>query len=467
MVFQTRPATEAACQLIHDGSIALAGVEDAGIAVDVPYLNRISDEVSGQISDLTARMKTGSTIYNTWQERFGPDLNLGSRDQLSTVLFDLLGYDYTGPPPKRDAKGKVKRVMDDAVLSVVPSKWVDAYLQLARLEKLRGTYINGILRHQWGGILHGVYNLHIARTYRSTASDPNFQNIPIRDPILGPMIRRAFLARPGHHLVEADFSGIEVHAAAWYHKDPTMLHYLATGYDMHKEQAGHAYCLDLPRVAKPIRQAGKGFVFAEFYGDWFASCAAALWKASESLLLDGGTVRDHLNAMGFTELGSLPNKPPLVPPPGTYMAHVKTVEDNFWNVTHPVYKQWRESHYARYQQEGGFSSLSGFRFEGEMSRNQVINYPVQGVAFHCLLWCLIRISQELEARGMRTRLIGQIHDSILADVWHTELQEYGDIIRRVMTEELPQHYRFICTTVEVEVEVTPVGGCWADKEKWN
>lgn len=471
-MFVTKPSTAAACQLIHDGTLALSRVESMGIRIDVPYLREQEVAIEAQIRDNTNKLKTGSRIYNEWQARYGLKTNLDSRDQLGQVLFDTMGFPYYGPPAVAGPDGKLRYTADDEVLAAVCSPWVDAYLQGQKLTKLLSTYIRGILQNMWGDFIHPVYNLHIARTFRSTSSDPNFQNIPIRHPVTGRIIRRAFLARPGCQLVEIDFSGIEVHAAAWYHKDPTMLHYLATGYDMHSEQAGHCFLLDMNTVdkkqRKPIRQTAKGdFVFSQFYGDWYASCAAALWKHAGDLKLDEGTVRDHLAACGYTDLGQLEksNGRRQEPTPGSFMDHIKNVEYNFWNVTHPIYKRWREQHYEQYLETGGIDMLTGFRIEGEMTRNQCINYPVQGAAFHCLLWCLIQINKALEARGMKTRVVGQIHDSILADVVVSELAEYVDVARQIMTVDLPRHFGFICTTVDVEVEASPVGGCWADKER--
>jgi DNA polymerase-1 len=469
-MFVNRPSTPEACQLIHDGTLALSVVESRGIRMDLPYLQQLEHDTEHKIRGATTRLKTGSRIYNEWQARYGQQTNLDSREQLGQILFGTLGYEYHGPLSETD--GKVKYTADDEVLSALKSPWVAEYLKTQKLEKLLSTYIRGMLRNMWGDRLHPVYNLNIARTFRSTSSDPNFQNIPIRNPETGPLIRRAFLASEGCRLVESDFSGIEVHAAAWYHKDPTMLHYLATGYDMHTEQAGHCFNLDMTTVAKkdakPMRQAAKGdFVFSQFYGDWFASCAASLWKHAGDLRLGDGTVLDHLHACGFRELGVLHKAKGqrAEPTPGSYMAHIKDVEHNFWDVTHPIYKRWRERHYEAYLETGGIDMLTGFRIEGEMTRNQCINYPVQGAAFHCLLWCLIQLNRALEEQGFRSRVVGQIHDSILADVYVDEFDAYVALARQIMTVDLPNHFRFICTTVDVEIEATPVGGCWADKEK--
>ena len=83
-------------------------------------------------------------------------------------------------------------------------------LQIRKLEKIKGTYLEAFVREQTDGFIHPFYNLHNVRTYRSSSADPNFQNIPKRDKESMKICRRAILPRPGHMLVEADFSALEV-----------------------------------------------------------------------------------------------------------------------------------------------------------------------------------------------------------------------------------------------------------------
>jgi DNA polymerase I-like protein with 3'-5' exonuclease and polymerase domains len=107
--------------------------------------------------------------------------------------------------------------------------------------------------------------------------------------------------------------------------------------------------------------------------------------------------------------------------------------------------------------------LTGFRLEGVFGRKDVINYPVQGSAFHCLLRCLIKVVKWLKRNKMASLVIGQIHDSKLGDVHEDELQEYLTYCHHVMTEELPAEWQWLIVPLEVGFDVAPAGGSWYDK----
>jgi DNA polymerase I-like protein with 3'-5' exonuclease and polymerase domains len=111
--------------------------------------------------------------------------------------------------------------------------------------------------------------------------------------------------------------------------------------------------------------------------------------------------------------------------------------------------------------------LSGFRVSGYLNRKKVINYPVQGTAFHALLWCLIRISYLLKKYKMKTKLIGQIHDDAVSDVPEKELSNYIEIALDVITVQLKKHWPWIITPMQVEIETTPIDGSWYEKKLWE
>jgi DNA polymerase I len=111
---------------------------------------------------------------------------------------------------------------------------------------------------------------------------------------------------------------------------------------------------------------------------------------------------------------------------------------------------------------GGFKTLTGFWIEGVMGRNDVINYPVQGSAFHCLLWSLIRLQRELRWGKMRALIVGQIHDSIVADVPADELDDFLPLAKRIMTEEIRKHWKWIIVPLDIEAEVSESN--WFEKK---
>lgn len=468
-----KPTTLDAYKLLQEGCIALAKVEANGIKIDEKYLLRTIKNTSERIRVLSEEIKTDKVV-KVWKKRFGVETNLDSGAQLGKVLFDELKYECVD----RTETGKPKT--DQEALEKLDIPFVKKLLEIKKLKKAKGTYLAGVAREVSNGFVHPCFNLHLARTYRSSSDSPNFQNIPIRIPEMGKLIRQCFIPRASNrHIVEIDYGGIEVCAASWYHKDPVMLDYLADDTkDMHKDMAQQCFALPLKEVHNPvddkdaerintIRYCGKNmFVFPQFYGDWYKKCAPALWAAIDSLHLqtrDGRSIKEWLKHKGITHLG--PTDIKSTPPPGSYIDYIRQVEDDFWNVRFKIYKKWKESWYDAYRRTGGFTTLTGFRLEGLLQKNEVINYPVQGVAFHCLLWSLIRLQKLLVKYKMKSLLIGQIHDSIVADVVDKELQNYLELAHKVMTQDIRKHWKWIITDLEVEAEVTPAGKSWHEKKK--
>ena len=110
---------------------------------------------------------------------------------------------------------------------------------------------------------------------------------------------------------------------------------------------------------------------------------------------------------------------------------------------------------------------TGFRCSGVMTKNHVTNYPVQGTAFHCLLWSFIQLDKILYSGGWKSRIIGQIHDAIVFDVCPPELEKLLELVRKVTTKDLRKHWEWINIPLSVDAELCPVNGSWAEKEKYK
>lgn len=455
-----QPASPAAYRLLHDGIKALAAVEEAGMRVDVDYLEKTIEDTKRRIRKLERRLKK-SDEYKMQRKRFGLDAKLTSRDQLAWVYYSELGY----KPKTRTATGAAQ--LDEAALERIGTPYAKDFIKLEKLNKIQSTYLMGVLREEQDGYIHPFYNLHIARTYRSSSSSPNGQNLPIRNPEIAPLIRRAFIPRhKDHHIVEIDISAAEVRVAACYHKDPTMLRYLTDpDSDMHRDTAKDCFMID--EVPKGVRSSVKGdFVFAEFYGSYYKQVAERLWEAIERhglTTVDGTPMKQHLKQKGIKGRGKCdPNKDTR---PGTFEQHIKDVEHHFWKKRFSVYDRWRREWYDEYLKTGGLTMKTGFRVEGFMKRNDVINYPVQGAAFHCLLWSLTQLVRWLTRNKMRSKVVGQIHDSIIADVHKDELDDVLAQAKYLMTEKLVETWDWIVTPMVIEAEVAPRGVSWHEKEE--
>lgn len=458
--FNFRPFSKSGLDLLQQGVTALSTVESNGFRIDTEYLEGQLKKIKRKENEYGERLRKDE-VWRTWRKKFGTKAKLSSKEQLADILFNVMGSPITSTTGTGKPKG------DEEHIATVNIPFVRGYIRLSKLGTLKNKLL-GIQRETVDGYLHAVYNLHIAKTFRSSSDSPNFQNMPIRDPWMGKVIRRCFIPRPGHVIVEVDYSGIEVRVAACYHKDPVMIKYITDPLsDMHRDMAAQIFKLPMEQVSKAARHSAKNqFVFPQFYGDYFINNAKAMWGSVTKFDLqtvDGIRLDKHLATQGITSRGECDGKERAKP--GTFEHHMKSVEDDFWNNRFGVYGNWKKDWWKSYQRQGGFDTLTGFRIDGMMAKNDVINYPVQGSAFHCLLWALIQMEKFIRKNRMRTKLVGQIHDSIVADVHISELDDYLQNVRRIMCDDITGWAPWLNVPLDVEAEITPVEGTWFDKHE--
>lgn len=439
----TEPTTRDAYKLLHDGALALARVEQAGMRIDVDGLDGAIQRASAQIKSLTQDLK-GSDEWRLWRRRFGERASIGSREQLGKILFQELG-NKVGAITRT---GKVQ--MDEAQLEQVGTPFTRKYLKLEKLNKMRSTYLTGIRREVQGEYLHPSFNLHLVTTYRSSSDSPNFQNIPIRDPKMGKPIRSCFIPRDGHVLVEIDYGALEFRIAACHWKDEAMIAYACDpNLDVHRDMAAECFCIDSDEVTKQARFYAKNqFVFPTLYGSWYKNTAQNLWQAAEqNKLVDSSGVEliDRMAEQGVCR--------------DDYERHVQGVEREF-QARFPEWTRRKELWWDKYLKRGWFRMMSGFTVRGAYSRNFLMNCPVQGPAFHILLWSLTRLVKR--TKKWRTKIVGQIHDSIVADVHRDELDDYLALAKRTMTEDVREAMPWVVTDLEIEAEVAETN--WFEKK---
>lgn len=448
-------------QLLHEGVQALSVVEHNGIRIDMPKMARTKEELGGKIRELRTQLED-SKVWRVWKRRYGAKSNLTSAVQLGDVLFGMLKF----PVVQRTASGRP--ATDEVALQSIDDPWVRSYNRFKKYDKALGTFLRGIEKEVVGDRLHPVFNLHLVRTYRSSSDSPNFQNFPVRDKEIAKLIRSHFI--PSQHcvLVENDFKGIEVSVSACYHHDQNFISYITTpGKDMHRDMAAQIYMLKPEEVSKDARYGAKNkFVFPQFYGDYYVACAKNLWDWIFKGKLTGPNgipLQEHLAAKGIRRLGSC--DPEQEPKKGTFEKHLQEVEDDFWNRRFMAYGQWRRDWYRSYLDKGYFDLHTGFRVHGSFKRNAVTNYPVQGSAFHCLLWTLTQVNKKLKKYKMRSLVVGQIHDSLIGDVRIDELRQYLEIVEETATVRLRKHFEWLVVPLEIEYEIAPSDGSWHDKKE--
>jgi len=456
------PYSKEAYDLFHEGMIALAKVEQAGMRINVEYVDRTFKRISRRMQRIEQKMKN-SDVGKAWDKQYGFKTNYNSPDQLATILFDVMGYESQGETDS----GRHKT--DKNALVKLDCPFIDLLIELRKLDKAKGTYLTGIKRETVDGFLHPFFNLHIAKTFRSSSDKINFQNIPVRDPAIKEIVRKAFIPREGRQLVELDFSSLEVSISQAYHQDPTMFKYLTDPKsDMHRDMAMECFLLPEEEITPKIRYCGKNmFIFPQFYGDWYMNNAKHLWDAIDDMNLktaSGKSLQAHLKEKGIKSRGAcIPGEDAL---PRTFERHIQEVEQDFWNERFPIYKQWKEDWYKKYRERGWLKMKTGFICQGYFKRNEAINYPVQGAAFHCLLWSLNQmVLREIETRGLTATIVGQIHDSIVADVDCDHLDAFLITIKEIMEVKLRETWDWINVPLSVDAEVAPPGKSWYEKKE--
>lgn len=456
-----------AYNLIHDGILALADVEANGIRIDVTYCKTALDPKHGalgaEIRELQEKVRQSSE-GRRWHKHYGHRMNVDSGHQLSHVLYDMMGlepksYTETGQPST-----------DEAALRSLKLPFLDDLLRLRKLTDTREK-LRGVLREQVDGVLHPFFNLHTVLSFRSSSNSPNFQNQNVRDKELAAILRRAFIPRRRRQILELDYKGLEVSGAACVTRDRRLIDYVIDKTkDMHRDMAMECFELPADEITKEIRYGGKNmFVFPEFYGDYWFDCATSLWEyVTEQNLktASGKSVLEHLRSIGIKKLGTIiESSKGSKPQPGTFMAHIAKVEDDFWNDRFREYTAWKKKFYSDYCKRGHFDTVTGFRCSGVMRRNQVLNLPIQGPSFHCLLKSLIELNGDLVEQRFESMIIGQIHDSMVLDIVPGELDDLLGLAHEIMCERIRKSWDWIIVPLEVEAEISPVDGSWFDKKK--
>jgi DNA polymerase-1 len=385
-------------RLFHEVEIPLIPVlvdmEMAGVALDVDLLRQMSRELGERLTALQDQ------IYEWVGYRF----NLNSTQQLSDALFGKLALPATGL--RKTASGHYSTAAD--VLESLRGRHpvIDLILEHRTLEKLRSTYVDALpqLIHPETGRLHTDYNQTGTETGRISSSNPNLQNIPIRTEE-GRRIRKAFVAQPGWRLLAADYSQVELRILAHVSQDPAMLDAFARGEDIHASTAAKVYGIPIREVTSEQRRIAKAVNFGLMYGQ------SAYGLAQQ-------TGMDQDKAAEFI---------------ATYFK------------TYPKVKQYLDRTRRQATEQGYVETLLGRRryfpeLQNRRTPHQVrmaaeraaINAPIQGTAADIIKIAMIRLYEALRARGMRSRMILQVHDELVLECPEEELAEAATLVREKM-----------------------------------
>lgn len=431
-----------------EASPKLVRMEFAGINMDGKKFEEVKIDLTKRMNRLEKRVKSMPEL-KLWDKP--KPFRMSAPADLTHLLFDLMKYEAkeftsggkTGIPKPKSDKETLEKI-DELVVKKV--------LEWRKWQKARDTYLADFIRETVDGILHPSFNLNTVDTFRSSSNDPNFQNIPKRQKDVMRMLRSLLKPYPGQRLVEDDYKAVEVAVGACYHKDPNMIKYIEdSSTDMHRDTQFDLFFRDLKWfkdpanevLAKEERQIAKnGFVFPEFYGSYFEHTAPDIWDDISA------ETKEHLRKNGIRHLKD-------------FTAHVEEVERVLWEDRFPVYAQWKKDYYAAYLKRGYIDTYTGFRCYGPMKKNQVVNYPIQGSAFHCLLWSILKVSNEMDKMGLISRYIGQIHDSGMLSVVPQEEAILDHLVWDWGTQKIREHWDWICVPLTIEKSVSAIDGDWS------
>jgi len=418
-----------------------------GICIDLSFYEREKVHVENDIKEIYTELYNSKEIKE-YERRFG-SINFTSNDDIRVLFFTHLKCQV-------HAKTKSGIASTDAIALEKTNHWIaKKLLKAKKLEKINNTYISQFRRLASCGKIHPSFNVYIARSLRSSSSNPNFQNIPKRDELAKWITRSGLRPSPGNRFIELDYSGAEVITSSAYNKDPNLIAYLQDkDSDMHRDGASDIWFTTHENISKMVRFFIKNcWTFPQFYGDYFGSCAKALWDHRKEILKDGRTCLEVLKSKGINTLKG-------------FTEHCKKAEKIMWGTRFKVYDQWRKDAQIEYQKDFIVKTFFGFEFKGYMDWKQVANYPIQGTSFHLLLIVLLKMRAWLKKEKMKTKLVGQIHDSGIFD---SPENEYQSVIKQFQkyTHQLREEYSWLPVDMDADAEISLKDGDFAHTFKFS
>jgi DNA polymerase-1 len=373
----------------------LARMEEHGVKVDVKRLKALSDEFAGRLEQIK------SEIY----AQAGRSFNISSGPQLRQVLFDELKLPVTKKTPKGEASTDADVLEELAAKHTLPRLIV----QHRQLEKLKGTYLDALPAMVHGdGRIHSSFSQVVAATGRLSSSDPNLQNIPVRTED-GKQIRQAFVAGfDGWSMLTADYSQIELRVLAHFSRDEALMKAFAEDRDIHAEVAAKVYGVPQAQVTSQQRGTAKMVNFGVIYGLSAFGLAARLGipQADAARFIDA------------------------------YFREFAGVE-RFINATRAYARDHGrvETILGRRRAIQGVKNVTGRNLN--LAERTAVNTVIQGSAADLIKKAMLLIDEAIRARGLRARMLLQIHDELVFEVPNEEIDALAELVRAAMTTALP------------------------------
>jgi DNA polymerase-1 len=385
----------------------LASIETVGIKIDTGVLAAISTSMENELMGLTRQ------IF----ELAGGEFNINSPKQLSDVLFTKLSL----PAGKKSGKtGTISTAVDVLEELAQFHDLPKLVLKWRSIQKLKGTYVDSLplLVNPATRRLHTTFNQAVAATGRLSSSDPNLQNIPIRTPA-GREIRGAFVAEPGHMLISADYSQIELRVLAHLSGDEALATAFRNGEDIHDRTAERVFGSNSGLDAHELRRRAKIINYALLYGK-------TAFTLAKDIGVPQGAAQDFINA---------------------YFAG------------YPSVRAYIDQTLADARASGIVRTITGrrrlvpeLRSSNGMIRaaaeRETVNMPIQGTAADVLKKAMIDVAAALDARGGSSRMILTVHDELLFEAPEHEAADVAALVKDTMEKAFPLH---VPLTVDVGI----------------
>ena len=363
-------------------------MEQAGIHVEGEALKSYGDQLGGRITELEQEIC----------EEAGETFNINSPKQLGVILFEKLGL----PGGKKTKTGYSTAA--DVLDKLAPDHpIVNKILEYRQLTKLKSTYADGLANYiSEDGRIHGKFNQTITATGRISSTEPNLQNIPVRME-LGRLIRKVFVPEEGYVFLDADYSQIELRILAHCSGDEQLIQAYREAQDIHRMTASQVFHIPFDEVTDLQRRNAKAVNFGIVYG---------------------------ISSFGLSQDLSITRK-----------EAAQYIESYF--ETYPGIKRFLDEQVEHAKENGYVVTLFGRRrpvpelkSSNFMQRNfgerVAMNAPIQGTAADVIKIAMIGVDRELKQRGLRSRLILQVHDELLIETAVEELEEVKGVLKEQM-----------------------------------
>ncbi|MBV8124644.1 MAG: DNA polymerase I, partial [Paucibacter sp.] len=371
-------------------SALLARIERNGVLIDAARLQAQSHEIAQRLV----------VIEQQAQEMAGQPFNMGSPKQIGDILFNKLGL----PIVKKTATGAPST--DEEVLDKLAADYPlpAKILEYRGLAKLKTTYTDKLplMVNAQTGRVHTTYAQAVAVTGRLASNDPNLQNIPIRT-AEGRRVREAFIAPPGHKIVSADYSQIELRIMAHISEDPGLLRAFQDGLDVHRATASEVFGVPVNEVSNEQRRYAKTINFGLIYG-------MGAFGLAQSLGIEQKAAKDYIDRY-FTRFAGVKRYMDETKESARKLGYVSTL-------------------FGRRIYLPEIMGGNGPRKAG--AERQSINAPMQGTAADLIKLAMIAVQKELDAQARQTLVVMQVHDELVFQVPESELAWIQSEVPRLM-----------------------------------